>query len=552
MSGSTRSGAGRDAAARSRSAGMLRAGPGRGRSSPGAWRTVNRAELIRAAREGLGFSARTGEAASWATPGPVTTSWLDHAAGYAAMKWPLAAAHTRAGVADALAAITPPLLTPGRGRPPAAILRGALYGHAFNRARAGTRPRAGGHRGTGLGPASLPAAGRAGRSGRDPAGAGRPGPAAGRDPGRGCDYHPQAGCLPRLPRVRGRTRIAGSQPSGPHLMAAPEIVVRRPAVNCYPCRGANGPGRGQQDLPGADRVLRLPIVRGTAPRRSRRPPRHVLHPAGKRLGTADPHRIPAPVRADLDRKRHATRGPAASNTAPAAPAGQSRSPRNSSGSCSSTCTPMGPPPMGGCSGAPEAGRLAKAATAGSGTRPAAPRPCRARRACVPTTCVMPRCRCGWPPAPRPPRSLPAPGTASASCSPSTPTACPAATRSPASTSRKPSTPAAGPPLAHKNRRRPPGILSVMRPCHSWTQRDTAGPGASTQIRLDLFDLRKCGLKSLAHRPRPRAGRSRAPALRTPLTSQDLAHHWPTATGNGLPNRSRTRIRPGIREHRHRV
>ena len=119
---------------------MLRAGPGRGRSSPGAWRTVNRAELIRAAREGLGFSARTGEAASWATPGPVTTSWLDHAAGYAAMKWPLAAAHTRAGVADALAAITPPLLTPGRGRPPAAILRGALYGHAFNRARAGTDP----------------------------------------------------------------------------------------------------------------------------------------------------------------------------------------------------------------------------------------------------------------------------------------------------------------------------------------------------------------------------------------------------------------------------
>jgi hypothetical protein len=56
-----------------------------------------RAELIRAARQGLGFSARTGEPASWATPPPATISWLDHAAAYAAMKWPLAAAHTRAG-----------------------------------------------------------------------------------------------------------------------------------------------------------------------------------------------------------------------------------------------------------------------------------------------------------------------------------------------------------------------------------------------------------------------------------------------------------------------
>ena len=73
-----------------------------------------RAELTRAARQGLGFSARTGEPACWATRLPATISWLDHAAAYAAMKWPLAAAHTRAGVADALATITPPLLTPGR------------------------------------------------------------------------------------------------------------------------------------------------------------------------------------------------------------------------------------------------------------------------------------------------------------------------------------------------------------------------------------------------------------------------------------------------------
>lgn len=73
-------------------------------------------------------------------PGAATTSWLEHEAAYAGMKWPLAAAHTRAGIADALATITPALFTPGRGRPPAAVLRAALYGHAFNPARTGTDP----------------------------------------------------------------------------------------------------------------------------------------------------------------------------------------------------------------------------------------------------------------------------------------------------------------------------------------------------------------------------------------------------------------------------
>jgi hypothetical protein len=99
-----------------------------------------RAELIRAARKGLDFSPGTGEPASWAAPEAATISWLEHAAAYAAMKWPRAAACTRAGIADALATITPALLTPGRGGPPAAVLRAALYGHAFNPARAGADP----------------------------------------------------------------------------------------------------------------------------------------------------------------------------------------------------------------------------------------------------------------------------------------------------------------------------------------------------------------------------------------------------------------------------
>jgi hypothetical protein len=98
----------------------------------------------------------------------------------------------------------------------------------------------------------------------------------------------------------------------------------------------------------------------------------------------------------------------------------------------------------------------------------------------------------------------------------------------------------------------PGIPSAIRPCHSWTQWDTAGPETSAQIRLHVLDLRKCR----PERPGPRIaapdGRSRAPIHHRPLTGPDLAHNWPTATGNGLPNRSRTRCRPGLREYRHRA
>lgn len=87
-----------------------------------------RAELVRAARRGQEFSPVTGEPAAWAAVPSVT--WLEHAMAFAAMKWPDVAAHTRAGIADALATITPALTGPGR-RPPAAPLRSALYQHAF-------------------------------------------------------------------------------------------------------------------------------------------------------------------------------------------------------------------------------------------------------------------------------------------------------------------------------------------------------------------------------------------------------------------------------------
>ena len=119
---------------------MPAARPGRGRSSPGAWRTVTGPSSSALPARAWTSAPEPGNRRPGPTPEPATISWLEHAAAYAAMKWPLAAACTRAGIADALATITPALLTPGRGRPPAAVLRTALYGHAFNPARAGTDP----------------------------------------------------------------------------------------------------------------------------------------------------------------------------------------------------------------------------------------------------------------------------------------------------------------------------------------------------------------------------------------------------------------------------
>jgi integrase len=91
-----------------------------------------RAELVRAARRGVAFAPQTGEPESWAAAEPVTVTWYRHAVAYAEMKWPRLAPHSRASLADALAAVTP-LLTGETGRrPPPGRLRAALYGRAFN------------------------------------------------------------------------------------------------------------------------------------------------------------------------------------------------------------------------------------------------------------------------------------------------------------------------------------------------------------------------------------------------------------------------------------
>jgi len=97
-----------------------------------------RAELVRAARQGLEFDPATGEPLLWAVPGPAATTWLEHAVAYTDMKWPLLAPHSRASLADALATVTPALTRPTATRPPVRTLHTALYRYAFNPGRRAT------------------------------------------------------------------------------------------------------------------------------------------------------------------------------------------------------------------------------------------------------------------------------------------------------------------------------------------------------------------------------------------------------------------------------
>ncbi|MEV0526782.1 site-specific integrase [Streptomyces sp. NPDC050439] len=93
-------------------------------------------ELLTALREREQFDEETGlparELAALSSP-----TWFEHATAYALMKWPRAAAKHRAGIAEALAVVTPTLVTTTRGAPDAKVLRAALYQWAF-RAMPGT------------------------------------------------------------------------------------------------------------------------------------------------------------------------------------------------------------------------------------------------------------------------------------------------------------------------------------------------------------------------------------------------------------------------------
>src|ERR1700691_678911 len=359
-----------------------------------------------------------------------------------------------------------------------------------------------------LGLASLSAADRPGRPAGDPASAGGTGPAPGRDPGRGHDHHPQAGRLSRLPRPAAELGLLAANPLD-------RITWRPPRSSCSADpRSAPTPAEVQAILAEVTQIRpELTAFFGCLYYAALRPAEAV---ALRATSCALPPRGwgQLTLTASLPRSARAWTGngtPREPRSLKHRPEGAIRTvpiPRSLPASCAGTCGPSGAPKMGGCSRVPAAARSAKASMAGSGNRPV-PRPAQARQAprrhAAPTTFAMPRCRCGLPPAPRPLKSLPAPGTACMYCSPSTPTAYPAATRSPASTSSRPSARARGPQLAHQNA----GTPREFRPS---CVRATAGLNGT---QLDLKPPPRSGYTSMtcgnaqtgrsAHRSRPRAG-----------------------------------------------
>lgn len=93
-----------------------------------------RSELVAASRRGEPFDRVEGLPASMIREKNVM-SWFDFATKYIDMKWPRAAAKSRAGNADALATVTPVMFLTGKGKPDDGTIRRALTGWAFNTKR---------------------------------------------------------------------------------------------------------------------------------------------------------------------------------------------------------------------------------------------------------------------------------------------------------------------------------------------------------------------------------------------------------------------------------
>jgi integrase len=90
-----------------------------------------RSKLVTAAREGVAFDVGTGLPEAM-VQSQVAVSWYEHACNFVNMKWAHASPRHRKSIADALATVTPTLLTTERGAPDDALLRHALYAWSFN------------------------------------------------------------------------------------------------------------------------------------------------------------------------------------------------------------------------------------------------------------------------------------------------------------------------------------------------------------------------------------------------------------------------------------
>ena len=94
----------------------------------------HRSDLLQAVRRGEAFDTETGLPESAARQ-QRTVTWFDLACRFVDLKWPHLAAKSRASIADALATVTPVLVTTTRGMPDQRTLRVALYGWAFHKER---------------------------------------------------------------------------------------------------------------------------------------------------------------------------------------------------------------------------------------------------------------------------------------------------------------------------------------------------------------------------------------------------------------------------------
>lgn len=86
-----------------------------------------RSALLQAARRGEPFDIVTGMPRSMVVEVKVERSWFDLACAYVDLKWPAAAAKSRAGVAETMATLAPVLTAPGEAKPPVDELRRAMY-----------------------------------------------------------------------------------------------------------------------------------------------------------------------------------------------------------------------------------------------------------------------------------------------------------------------------------------------------------------------------------------------------------------------------------------
>jgi integrase len=89
----------------------------------------HRAQLMAAARAGEEFDTSTGEPLSWAKTQDMM--WYEHARAYVRMKWPILSPKGRRSLVDALATVTPALMSTEVNKPDDQALRDALYGWAF-------------------------------------------------------------------------------------------------------------------------------------------------------------------------------------------------------------------------------------------------------------------------------------------------------------------------------------------------------------------------------------------------------------------------------------